>query len=173
MAFIRQGTCNRCGQCCGADGSPNQANPFPSDWPEALRKWSLDDAVQELCPQLGMFGLQNLGGGSDEIGVPEAYKHGGYRVKGKQYYYVWITGQGCCKDTSPGHDGSQYSLECPFLLPNPGDGSRPCALVGSQDEGAYLKFCYPEGPESFPNQRSLDFWLADHPLCSHYWIEEV
>ena len=171
MAFIRQGTCNRCGQCCGADGSPNQANPFPQNWPLALRKWSLDDAVNELCPQLGMFGMQNMG---DEIGVPIEDNNGLYRVGGKPFYYVWVPNEGCCKDTSTAHDGSTHSLECPFLKPTEGDPNniRPCALVGTQDDGAYQKFCYPEGPERFEIQAHLDQWETDHPLCTHSWVEE-
>jgi len=171
MAFIRQGTCNRCGQCCGADGSPNQANPFPRNWPEALRHWSLDDAVNELCPQLGMFGFGNLG---DEIGVAPENRVGFYRVGGRKKPYVWITGEGCCKDTSPQNNGSSYSLECPFLEPTDGDPNniRPCALIGTQDDGAYKKFCDPEGPVQFETQASLDQWETDHPECSHYWVEE-
>ena len=168
MAFLRQGPCYRCGQCCGAEGSPNQANPFPRNWPEALRKWSLDDAVNDLCPQLGMFGFGNLG---DEIGVAPENRTGYYRVGGKKKAYTWVTGEGCCKDTSPQNNGSSYSLECPFLEPDPGDGSRPCALIGTNDDGAYLKFCYPEGPERFETQVMVDQWQTDHPLCSHDWVE--
>ena len=171
MAFLRQGTCNRCGQCCGAEGSPNQTNPFPRNWPEALRKWSLDDAVNELCPQLGIFGMQNMG---DEIGVAPENRTGFYRVAGIKKPYTWVTGEGCCKDTSPGNDGSAYSLECPFLEQESGDPNniRPCALIGTQDDGAYKKFCDPEGPEDFETQAMLDQWETDHPLCSHSWTEE-
>ena len=171
MAFIRQGTCNRCGQCCGADGSPNQASPFPKNWPEALRNWSLDDVVNEVCPQLGMFGFGNIG---DQIGVAPENRVGSYRVKGQQKYYVWMQNLGPCKDTSPGHDGTSYSLECPFLDPTEGDPNniRPCALIGTGDDGAYAKFCYPEGPEAFETQAMVDQWETDHPECSHNWIEE-
>lgn len=168
MPFQRTGTCNRCGQCCGADGSPNQANPFPSNWPDALRHWSLDD-INELCPQLSMCGLSQLG--EDLVGVPPGDEVGLFRVTGKPHYYVWVPGAALCKDTSAAHDGSSYSLECPFLANDPGDGSRPCALVGSNDDGAYLKFCYPEGPLEFATQAMVDQWQTDHPLCSHDWVE--
>lgn len=171
MAWIRQGTCNRCGQCCGAEGSPNQASPFPKNWPVALRHWSLDD-INAICPQLTMLGLSQIA--EDLVGVPAEKRTGLYRVGGKPCYYTWLNdGQGPpVKDTSPGHDGSSYSLECPFLKPDPGDGSRPCALVGSKDDGAYRKFCEPEAPERFDEQVQADRWAADHPACSCTWIEE-
>lgn len=171
MAFLRQGDCNQCGQCCGAEGSPNQANPYPRRWPEAIARWSLDDA-NEVCPQLTMFGIVNQG---DLIGYDSPT--GNYKIRNDRYYYVWVPGSGCCKDTSVAHDGSSYSLECPFLEDDPGDGSRPCALVGTQDDGARLKFCRPEErPEPPPNydvwdDRPVTQWQADHPLCSYTWTE--
>jgi hypothetical protein len=163
----RSGTCSRCGQCCGAEGSPNQANPWPPNWPSALRTWSLDD-VNELWPQMTMFGFSNLG---DQIGIPPGEEAGNYRPRGQgtRYYYVWVEGHACCKDISPGHDGSSYSLECPFLMDDQGDGRRECALVGTQDDGAYTKACFPEGPLEFDTQEMVDQWEGDHPLCSFTW----
>lgn len=31
MAFQRTGSCEKCGQCCGAEGSPNQESPWPKN----------------------------------------------------------------------------------------------------------------------------------------------
>lgn len=144
-----------------------------SNWPEALRTWALDDAVS-VCPQLGMFGIVQQG---DQIGYSQA--NGSYRVRGTLYYYVWISGVGLCKDTSAGHDGSSYNTECPYLLDDPGDGSRPCALVGTNEDGARFKFCRPEEhptdyvPENdIWSDESVAQWQADHPNCSYTWVEE-
>jgi hypothetical protein len=126
----------------------------------------------EVCPQLGMFGIEQQG---DEIGYSQAY--GSYRVRGTLYYYVWVPGVGCCTDTSVAHDGSSYSAECPFLEGDPGDGSRPCALVGTGDDGARKRFCRPEERESPPanydewDERTALQWQADHPSCSYVFVE--
>jgi len=157
MPFQRQGTCSRCGQCCGADGSPNQANPWPKNWPEAIHAW--EPTARPAIVQL----VGNPGDG-DPIGYA-------IRLGNKTYRSVWVTGVGLCKDVAPFGDPSNYSLECPFLVDDPGDGSRPCALVGTAAEPVYQDRCYPEGPEFFYNQQSLDQWEADHPLCSHTWVE--
>lgn len=170
MAFIRQGECNRCGQCCGADGSPNQANPWPVNWYESHQKWSYDD-FNTHWPYAVLFGIVPDGNGNpikfEENGEVRVVGQGGGR-----YPYVWVDGRPC-KDTSQGGDGSSYSLECPFLKDDPGDGSRPCGLAGSaarlQD---YMTVCFPEGPERFETQAMLDQWETDHPLCSHTWVEE-
>ena len=167
--MLRQGMCDFCGECCGTVGN----TAYVSNWPEALRTWSLDDAVS-VCPQLGMFGIENQG---DRIGYSQP--NGQYRVRGTLYYYVWIPDIGLCKDTSAAHDGSFFDTECPFLLDDPGDGSRPCALVGTGDDGARFKFCRPEEhptdyvPENdIWDDRSVTQWQADHPNCSYEFVSE-
>ena len=167
--YQRTGDCNQCGECCGTVGD----TAYVKNWPEAIRTWSLDDAMV-VCPQLGMFGIAQQG---DLIGYDQA--NGSYRVRGTLYYYVWVPGVGPCKDTSAAHDGSSYNTECPFLKDDPGDGSRPCALVGTNDDGARFKFCRPEEhptdyvPENdIWDQRSVDQWQADHPNCSYEFVSE-
>ena len=166
--MIRQGDCNWCGECCGTSGD----SPFPKNWPEAIRSWSLDDA-NEVCPQLTMLGIAQQG---DQIGYSDPA--GSFKVGPTRFYYVWITGVGCCKDISAQHDGSAYLAECPFLLDDPGDGSRPCGLMGTSDDGAVKKFCRPELRAEPPTnydiwiQESVDQWQADHPSCSYTWAEE-
>lgn len=170
--MIRTGSCNQCGECCGAVTAPNPMSPYPKNWIEALRTWSLDDAVT-ICPQLGMFGITNQG---DLIGYSDPA--GKYRIGGSQYYYVWVPGVGCCKDISTQHNGSSWNTECPFLLDDPGDGSRPCALVGTGDDGARKKFCRPEEHAEYVpendiwDDRSVAQWEADHPNCSYTWEPE-
>ena len=71
----------------------------------------------EVSPILPIFGMTGIG--EDIIGIPEPV--GSYRVRGKLYYYVWVPGKSICKDTSVAHDGSSYSVECPFLKDDPGE----------------------------------------------------
>lgn len=168
MAFNRSGECNRCGQCCGASGSPEQRNPWPGYWPSAFRTWSLDD-INVSWPQSTMLGVTQLG--EDLIGVETPT--GFYRVQGIPYYYVWVPGHAVCKDTSVAHDGSSYSLECPFLKDDPGDGTRPCALVGTQDDGAFKKACDDGIPPLVKDtQAEVDQWFQRHPLCSFIYEAE-
>ena len=157
MAFIRQGTCNRCGQCCGADGSPNQTNPWPKNWPQAVHNW-------EELPNM----IQVVGNPLD--GDPPDYA---ILLGGKQYRSIWVNNVGLCKDLPTYGDDSSYSLECPFLADDPGDGSRPCAFTGTPLEEIRNSFvCYPEGPQRFRTQEDLDQWNNDHPLCSYTWEAE-
>jgi len=120
-----------------------------------------------------MCGITQQG---DQIGYSDPA--GSHKVGPTRFYYVWITGVGLCKDTSNQHNGSTYLAECPFLLDDPGDGSRPCGLMGTGDDGAVKKFCRPElHSEYVPaadkwDQRSVDRWQADHPSCSYTWAVE-
>lgn len=166
MPFIRQGVCNRCGQCCGADGSPNQANPWPVNWPGAILRWNYP-AFEDLWPHSQLVGLVMATDGTVEV----VEQSGNHNIRGKKIYWIWIPGHAICKDLPPYSDPSTYSLECPWLLPDPGDGSRPCSLVGSKFEWIYDKMCFPEGPLDFATQAMVDQWQADHPACSHDWIE--
>lgn len=171
MTFIRQGECNRCGQCCGAEGSPNQANPWPKNWFEMHQAWD-HDHFASVWPYASMFGVAANASGKPE----KQQEHGNFRInvqggQPRRVYWTWVDGRPC-KDISSSHDGSEYSLECPALMDDPGDGSRPCALVGSMQEEFYQRVCYPEGPERFHDQRSVDQWTSDHPMCSYTWIEE-
>lgn len=171
--FYRTGTCENCGDCCGANGVHNCS----LGW-EAIRNWSLSD-VAESYSLWTLFGLA-YNPQVEQIQPEEDY--GLYRVTGKPFYYVWVElrpGKGHlpCKDISATHDGSSYSTECPFLKPDPGNGTRPCALVGSGDEGARTKFCRPEeNPEYEPSldiwsERSKNDWETDHPNCSYAFVE--
>jgi hypothetical protein len=171
--YRRTGTCNQCGECCGSINAPTPTNPYPKAWPEAIARWSLDDA-NEVCPQLTMFGISNQG---DEIGYSQAY--GSYSVQGSTFYYVWVPGVGCCKDTSAGHDGTSYNTECPFL----DDATKACGLVGTLDEGARSKFCRHEEHQDFDpdidirkdlcTRAQRDQWQTRHPSCSYIFVPYI
>ena len=168
MAFIRQGECNRCGQCCGADGSPNQANPWPKNWFEHHRNW-LHSTFSAIWPYAALFGVVQGGDGKPS----KILDNGTTRIAGggppRDFYWAWVDGRPC-KDTSVAHDGSDHSLECPFLMDDPGDGSRPCGLVGTNNDADFRIACYPEGPLEFQRQAEVDQWNDDHPLCSYTWV---
>lgn len=146
---ITQGSCNHCGQCCGADGSPEQRNPWPGSWPEALA-----NCIDEEKP--GMVRWLNR-------------PYGKVKINGVFYYYIWISGVGLCTDLPKYGDPETYSLECPLLMPDPGDGTRPCAIAGTEWES----YCNQENmpSEVDPDDRLLDYWPVRHPLCGYYWEE--
>ena len=166
MAMIRQGTCNRCGQCCGAPGGPDRRTPFGKSWPDSLRHKSLDD-INVMCPQATMLGVTMTA--EDIVGVEEPV--GSYRVQGTNFYYVWVDGLGVQRDTSAAHDGSSYEPECPFLLDDPGDGTRPCGLFGTNDDGAFIRWC--EADPTFPrSEKHTVEWQWRYPGCSYTWVAE-
>lgn len=173
MSWRREGVCLDCGECCGSNG----VSPFPKLGWEAVNKWSLDDIVVSYA----LFSLLGFGQvGEDEVGVVN--NEGSYKITGKNHYYTWQhTGKGTIpmKDISVAHDGSSYNQECPFLKDDPGDGTRPCALKGTQEDGSRKKFCRPEeNTEYVPandiwDDSSKEQWETDHPSCSYTWIEVV
>ena len=164
--YQRVGECNGCGQCCGGLGTlpqPDRRTPFPRNWPEAIRYWSLDDAVQAI-PQTGLCGLGQIG--QDTIGV--AAPVGMVNIQGHKFYYVWLAGIGLVKDSSAQHDGSSYEPQCPFLLDVQGDGTMPCGLVGTNQDGAYLKWCQLE-PSTPREEQLVQEWQWRFPDCSYTW----
>jgi hypothetical protein len=172
--YLRTQPCNQCGDCCGANGK----HPTSIGW-EAVRNWSLDD-VAESFNLWTLFGL-NFNPQTETV-EPET-NEGFHRVTGTPYYFTWQelrpgSGHLPVKDTSPAHDGSSFIVECPFLQDDPGDGSRPCALQGTQDEGARQRFCRPEEhptdyvpEEDIWDERMVQQWQADHPNCSYVFVE--
>lgn len=153
----RQGTCNRCGQCCGAAGSSEQDSPWPDNWPDGLRNW-LQETIETSFPILKLIGNPHFGGA--ESGV--------FNVRGKKCYWIWVKGHGLCKDLPPYGDLSTYSEECPFLLPDPGDGTRPCVLVGTQYRAVWDVMCQNQPPMEKTSEE-VAVWQARHPLCSYTW----
>lgn len=169
MPFQRIGKCNLCGQCCGAEGSPEQDNPWPKNIVRNRRKMSYTDFMK-IWPQGLLLGVRENEQGLSEIGEQsgEAKIHGG---SGGKYPYVWIDGRPCKATT----DGSEHSLECPFLKDDPGDGTRPCGLVGTKHEPFYYVSCHDEVNGIPPNivafQENVDAWFRRHPLCSFEYME--
>ena len=168
MPFQRAETCNRCGECCGADTSPNQESPWPKGMFMHHRNWQHIHWEAQF-QYMNLFGIV---AGPDGKPV-KGQDVGTVRFTGagpaRDYYYVWIDDRPL-KDTSPAHDGSSYSLECPFLADDPGDGSRPCGLVGEIDQIRIDTTCWFEEPVIF-SQAQKDQWEADHPSCSYTWVE--
>lgn len=163
MYYQRTGVCSNCGQCCGSNGlQPTNAGV------ETINKWSLDDVSESF----NLWMLFGLGWNPQTETIEPESPTFSYKVKGKTYTGVWFNnGRWTVPQKSP------TNVECPFLMDDPGDGTRPCALVGSQDEGARTKFCRPEeNPEYVPerdihSQRSMERWVMQHPLCTYMFIE--
>ena len=172
MSYKRTGECNQCGQCCGADGSPNQDNPWPGGWPGTFRDKQYGNVIS-LWPHGPLFGVEKSEKGTPIVPV----RHGVAEVDGVEYPYVWIEGHAVCKDVSPKRDGSKYSLECPFLAPDPGDDTRPCSLVGTSEQRCFDVACkdFTGGipPKVIATKHRLDQWSRWHPKCSYVYVAEV
>lgn len=151
----RSGDCNQCGQCCGADGSPEQKNPWPRGWPGTLRTWK-----KENLPTL--FELVKHPSLDATLRPDESFN-----LDSKSYYGIWIPGSGLCKDLPPYGDIKTYSVECPFLIDDPGNETRPCALVGTRDS-IWEEMCQPVPPIE-KTEEQVTKWRIRHPLCSYIW----
>lgn len=152
------GSCNRCGQCCGAPGSPNRDSPWPDRWPEALDSWA-EEALQQI-PILKHVLLPSKGG----------QPYWAVRLGGTTYRGIWIPGHGLCRDNPPWGDITTYEETCPFLGEQQPDGSYPCGLIGTMYEDVYYDFCSQMG--TYWQDFQVERWQEDHPLCS-YTFEKV
>lgn len=154
---MTRGECNRCGQCCGAEGSPEQASPWPRKYPQSIRNWQYEDVLQ-IWPQAILFGLIKKGLPDENVGP---VKQAGYTIlHRRKFRWIWIEDKGICKDLFP-YGGPPYSLECPLLDGEPGDEVRPCALFGTDFEWMQRRACNP-----FPRLPPSKAWYRRHPLCS-------
>jgi len=158
--MLRIGECSRCGQCCGADGSPYQDSPWPDSWPEAVRTWTVQ-SLADNCPIFTLVGHPALGGATAAVA----------RIGSTNYSFRWVPGHGLCRNKPPLNDPNTWSEECPFLDKAEPDGSRPCGLVGTRWQPIFDQMCF---PESFPPLEAMPQWVAKwkerHPLCGYEWM---
>ena len=158
--YLITGTCNDCGQCCGAPGSPNQDSPWPDTWPEGLRNWS----------QAGLDQINLL----KHIQLPT---HGGdpywtVRLGNVNYHGIWVPGHGLCKDSPPYGDILTFEETCPFLMDQEVDDSYPCALDGNPIFDEVYQTCRHEIAGKRVEEHWKMEWETNHPLCS-YVLEYV
>jgi hypothetical protein len=105
---------------------------------------------------------------SGKLVISEYY--GNHNLKGNKIYWRWVPGHSLCKNLEPYDDPDTYELECPWLLPDPGDGTRPCAFVGTAYESIWQQFCGIEPPEE-STVKMVEEWESRYPGCSYTWIE--
>ena len=147
-----------CGQCCGAEGSPNQANPWPKSWPDSFRTWKYQD-VYGMWPHSELLGIVPNPNTGDVVLLEQA---GTTKIGEKEFPWVWVSGHAVCK---PG------TIECPFLLPDPGNGTRPCGLVDTEYEWMWDEVCRPGIPPLELHPDAVAQWFENHPLCSFEYVE--
>lgn len=171
MATVyRHGECNRCGQCCGADGSPAQRNPWPRSWATQTIAQFDFDRFRANWPHAELIGLSKDEATGKVLVTAES---GNHTIQGKKIGWIWVEKTGLCKDLGDGN----YSLECPWLDDDPGDGTRPCILASvARYKPLWDVACF-EGPDGSglpplvdDSERAADF-LARHPLCSFTYNE--
>lgn len=156
MAYIRQGECSRCGDCCVSHQEPDGAwnNAWPADLATATASWS----AQSLDESLPLFRW---------LEHPKAGKTSGrLRVGQVNTAYVWSTQYGLVKSEQEAGRG------CPALLGKAGDALRPCGLVGTQAEIVFTLCCAGVPPQRFETAERLAQWQRNCPGCSYTWVEE-
>lgn len=154
MAYIRQGECNRCGECCGAprstDGGSN--NAWPVDLASATRSWS-QESIEFALPIFKWLEHPRIANKTS----------GRLRIGDVNSPYVFSTQYGLVK--------SDAVPECPALLGKQTDEVRPCGLVGTVAEEVYTKICQYFPPDRFLTQASKEDWEDNCPSCSYTWLE--
>ena len=174
MKLIRQGECNRCGECCGANG---KAAAWPGWYVNGLLRWEVED-LKQRWPHYEILGITEAEDGRMILTT----NSGTIRIRGDRYPWVWDD-NGLHK---PGNN------ECPILKDDDGEGHLDCGAVGTQyEQKVFTDFCqngrtnhgYPshvyedDDPELVDNPRSAydkkaDFY-DEFPSCSFTYIEEA
>jgi hypothetical protein len=162
MPMVRSGSCNFCGACCGAISAPQPANPWPASYPASIRLWSDAELERELPLWREMGLVRNAEG---EVGYRTP--HGMVTVGGVAYPYVWDGGW-----------RKPENQECALLLPDPGDSTRPCALVGSELEHKWHAYCRDGSdgsgfPPKLMGEAQVVEWFKRHPKCSYEYVEAL
>ena len=165
MRLIRQGECNRCGECCGGSG---KAPPWPASYLNGKLRWKLED-VQAYWPHVELIGVSQAEDGRIVVTTTS----GQIRIRGNRYDWEW-------DDVGWVRPGTN---ECPLLQLDPGDGTRPCALIGTQYEQykdascgdgvqlqGYPQFVY-EDDDTFTAYEKLEDWMEEYPSCSYTYEE--
>ena len=160
--MIRQGTCNRCGDCCDSESG------FPVDklWPDSVRNWLAAD-VDALFPHGQLLGLGQDANGKLII----VDRYGNFTLRGNKIYWRWVSRQGLCTNAEPYDDENTFEVKCPLLLDDTGNGRRECALVGTRYESLWLRTCNNMAPVEF-TQAEVSEWMALNPNCSYTWMAE-
>ena len=166
--LLRQGECNRCGQCCGSDGVP----PWHAGLVEDMANWGNIEDIENAWP---LMKLANFVQQNDRWLILNEGKQINIGGVGKITFELHPTNG----FTKPG------TTACPLLGDDPGDGTRSCMLAGTRFDAVFTDFCkeYPRGQGS-PRfvyedsdlgtaQEQLDFWMEQFPDCSFTYVEEV
>jgi hypothetical protein len=120
-------------------------------------------AIWHYAPLLGIEA-----GADGSVDIISEY--GSINFTGDKIYWRWVPNHGLCKNLEPYDDPDTWSPECPFLLPDPGDGTRPCVFVGSKYEDEWLLVCGGEPPED-SSAEAVAEWQHWFPGCSYTWTE--
>jgi hypothetical protein len=158
--FTRQGSCNRCGECCGYPRSTNggQNNPWPNDWPESIRNWS-PESIQTHLPILQF--VDNM------VNTP----NGNFTIQGHRCYWIWIPGHGLCIDLPAYGDPVSYDQRCPCLGDKQAGNDVPCRLYGTRYQPIWQAMCEATPPVTYERQSQVDNWFINCPSCSYIYVE--
>ena len=160
--YKRTGECNQCGECC-------------SDLPWALkpsrvRNWELSRMKLNI-PVLQLIPFVKVTGDDNRRNKPK--KTHGYIQRGQHVFRYIFADDDLHKDLPPFGDPNTVSRECPFLLPDDGDGKRPCGLYGTKSHKIWENHCQEMSlgvPLHGATQMEIDQWFEDHPSCSFDYL---
>lgn len=153
----RTGTCNLCGECCGAAHMVDEAAVQYPPLPFNLFNWTNQEDIERAFPLAKIIAIPK----------PESITPSGiFKIRGKNHSFAWVPREGIVK--------SETNLECPFLMDNPGDGTRPCALHRDQSRNQDLHQIWLDMCNGVPYDKTpedVGKWQHRHPGCSYEWVE--
>lgn len=161
--YLRQGECNRCGQCCGASyafggAPPIQKSPWSLAWFDGVRTSSEEDILQNF-PLVGMIKKVDV-----ETGIGSA------KWRGKNYEWVLHSEKSLCKNEIPLTDPETLTEMCPFLVLL-GESNTPATACGIVESSVFIGHCdlLPRTRETLQHKED---WENSHPACSYTWVLE-
>jgi len=168
--YLRTGTCNLCGQCCGCETAPNRDSPWAKDYLWALRTWADSD-----LPGIASVLKPPANGGPVS---------GSFQIGTAQYQFIWVAEplHGLCKDLPPYGKTNNYARQCPLLMTSPDGGQTyPCAAYQSATViptlgitvGQWWDSVCGVMPPMTLEDWQVQMWEANHPACSYTYVEQT
>jgi len=161
--YTRTGECNQCGECC-------------SDLPWAMKPAYIRNRtikyVKKLFPPavslIPFVRVRNM----DDWKIKPKKDYDSVQRGSNTFHYIFTDG-GLHKDLEPYGDSATVSRECPFLLPDNGDGKRPCGLYNTKSHAIWQDHCSELNAGVPPRETTrevIDRWFRDHPNCSFEYV---
>ncbi len=122
--YERSGTCNLCGECCGAPPGDQYGPPFRGH-----------NQVNNTDPNDNPWFLKLIPSSWQDEAMED---YGSVNIATVLVRWIWVLGVGLCTDLPPAGK-EPWATRCPFLLYNDGETEQPCLLYADSNVVPWLQ----------------------------------